>query len=464
MSFFLNSFNYAVIVSSVGSGFSILIDTTKAGTTTNTQFNLALASSTSYDFNIDWGDNVIESYTSSNTTGYTHTYPVSGTYLISIGERTVGGFPRVFYNSAGDRLKLLNITRFGGNQFGNNWSGSFDGCTNLQISATDYTTAKTQNITNFNSAWKNCTSLTAFPLIDTSKGTTFNSTWSNCNKLTSFPAINTLSGTTFFGAWSSCRSLSSFPLLDFTTPRIWQTLPGGDPFRSSFNGCTSLTSFDCKINCIPSIPTNVGFADGWSYCTSLTKMAAITAAGAFQRTWNQCTSLKSFDLPSILYVCGDEASGNLPSATFKNCYLLTNLPTLITSGTNALGYNASNDGTFTNCRSLTSFPFIDTSNVKWFYGTWQGCISLSASDFPTLDMSKMTDGTNCFDGVKLTTTSYSALLTALSATNINNTVTFHGGNSTFNTPGSAARAFLTRSTALGGRGWTITDGGYQAGT
>ena len=95
---------------------------------------------------------------------------------------------------------------------------------------------------------------------------------------------------------------------------------------------------------------------------------------------------------------------------------------------------------------------------------WQNCYSLSASEFPTLNMSKMTNGTSCFEGVKLTTSSYSALLTSLSATNVNNSVTFHGGNSTFNTPGSAAGAFLTRSTGVGGRGWIITDGGYQTGT
>lgn len=30
-----------------------------------------------------------------------------------------------------------------------------------------------------------------------------------------------------------------------------------------------------------------------------------------------------------------------------------------------------------------------------------------------------------------------------------------------NTPASAARSFLTKAIVDGGRGWTITDGGYQ---
>jgi hypothetical protein len=249
--------------------FALQIDTTKTGTTTNTQFNLALRSSTSYDFDIDWGDNIVETYTSSNTTGYNHTYPAAGIYTVTIAERSLGGFPGVFYNNTGDRRKILNIAQFGGNQFGTNWSDAFNGCLNLQISATDFATTRTQNVTSFANAWSSCTSLATFPLIDTSKGQSFQS-------------------------------------------------------------------------------------------------------------------------------------------------------------------------------------------------TWQNCYSLSASEFPTLNMSKMTNGTNCFAGVKLTTTSYSALLTSLCATNFNNSVTFHGGNSNYNSTVprvTASRNFLVTPIVSGGRGWTITDGG-----
>jgi len=240
--------------------FALQIDTTKTGTTTNTQFNLALRSSTSYDFDIDWGDNIVETYTSSNTTGYNHTYPAAGIYTVTIAERSLGGFPGVFYNNTGDRRKILNIAQFGGNQFGTNWSDAFNGCLNLQISATDFATTRTQNVTSFANAWSSCTSLATFPLIDTSKGQSFQS-------------------------------------------------------------------------------------------------------------------------------------------------------------------------------------------------TWQNCYSLSASEFPTLNMSKMTNGTNCFAGVKLTTTSYSALLTSLCATNFNNSVTFHGGNSNYNSTVprvTASRNFLVTPIVSGG--------------
>ena len=496
--------------------FALSVNTANAGSTTSTQFNLALAPSTSYDFNIDWGDNVIESYTSSNTTGYTHTYPVSGTYLISIGERTIGGFPKVYYNGTGDSLKLLNITQFGGNQFGADWTRSFRGCANLQISATDFATAKTQNITNFDYAWYNCTSLASFPLIDTSKGTYFDNTWAictsltafplidtskgtyfgytwggctsltafplidtssgtnftftwyNCNKLKDFPAINTLSATLLGGCWSNCSSLTSFPVL--STPNVAALFSGNT--GGAWESCTSLSLF-------PLIDTSkvTNFIRTWQNCTSLTVFPLIdTSKGtSFNSTWYNCNKLKGFPLINTL-------SGTNFTSTWNNCTSLTAFPLIDTSK----GTYFTN--TWFNCTSLTAFPLIDTSKGTSFYGTWfncnklkdfpaistlngtdftstwQNCISLSASEFPTLNMSKMTNGTNCFNGVKLTTTSYSSLLTSLCATNFNNTVTFHGGNSTFNTPGSAAKVFLTKSIANGGRGWTITDGGYQAGT
>jgi hypothetical protein len=845
--------------------FALSVNTANAGSTTSTQFNLALRSLTNYDFDVDWGDGVVETYTSSNTTGYTHTYPSAGTYTVTIAERSLGGFSGVYYNSTGDRLKILNITQFGGNQFGTDWSNAFYACQNLQISAPDFATAKTQNITTFNNTWYGCTSLTAFPLIDTSKGTNFSATWFNCNKLKDFPAINTSSGTNFNNTWYGCTSLTAFRLIDTSKgtnfentwyncnnlpsfpaintvsatnlKRTWaynsvlkdfpliqvpncKSFPGtwsycsvltsfpnidfsnatnfgnegGTTATGIFEGCRSISSFnipfsatrnvtgfdraflwcdnlsavpfldyskgttfyatwmgpnniktitgnltlsagqnftqawrDCRlINSFPETynfssatnfsyawygctslrefnnlyaPKATNFSYAWQNCTSLStvnlNLSAATdltqawlsctslktfqlsapnvnnfnstwqncyslrefnntnlyapKANDFNQAWQNCTSLstvnlnlsaatiisgawygntnlKNFNLTAVgggtnfsfaWYGCTtlrefnntnlyapkatnfsyawqnctslstvnlnlsaatnfngawlgctslktfqlsapnvnnftntwnnctsltafpliDTSKGTNFTSTWANCNKLTSFPAINTlSGTSFGGtwYNCTsltafplidtssatgnlentlvNQGTWagcsslisfpaintknitsfqrawggcnkltsfpaintlsgtsfgfawTDCSSLTSFPLIDTGNSWQFRETWRNCISLSASEFPTLNMSKMTNGTNCFNGVKLTTTSYSSLLTSLCATNFNNTVTFHGGNSTFNTPGSAAKVFLTTSIANGGRGWTINDGGYQAGT
>jgi hypothetical protein len=208
------------------------------------------------------------------------------------------------------------------------------------------------------------------------------------------------------------------------------------------------------LSSFPLIDTSKGsnFIFTWRNCVSLSSFPLIdTRSGTdFFFCWENCP-LTSFPLIN---------TGNAVSLSnaWNGCNKLTTFPAISTP--KVIDFN----NTWNNCSSLTSFPFIDTSNSGFFLGTWMGCVSLSASDFPTLNLSKLTEGTDCFNGVKLTTSSYSALLTSLCATNFNLNVPFHGGNSTFNTAGSAAKVFLTKDVADGGRGWIITDGGYETGT
>jgi hypothetical protein len=249
-------------------------------------------------------------------------------------------------------------------------------------------------------------------------GAIWNSAFSGCTAMNinaqDFANTKTQNVTAFQGAFNNCRSLTSFPLIDTSK---------GSNFIFTWRNCVSLSSF-------PLIDTRSGtdFFFCWENCP-LTSFPLINTGNAFSlsHAWVGCNKLTTF--PAI-------------------------------STPKVIDFNSS----WLNCSSLTSFPFIDTSNSGFFPSTWRGCISLSASDFPTLNLSKLSVGTDCFNGVKLTTSSYSALLTSLCATNFNLNVPFHGGNSTFNTAGSAARVFLTTPVANGGRGWIINDGGYQAGT
>jgi hypothetical protein len=251
-------------------------------------------------------------------------------------------------------------------------------------------------VRNFDHTWSNCTSLTSFPLIDTSKGNNFEGTWSSCTSLKTFPVINMLSATNINNTW---------------------------------NGCTSLTAFPAALSSFPN------------------------HSGALWQTWVNCYALKSFPVISIPKVTSFRQ-------TWANCTSLVNFPLFDTSNIIDMGAPwGAGWGAWAGCFSLTAFPHLDTSNCTSFWATWQDCKNLSASNFPTLNMSKMTNGTNCFAGVKLTTSSYSSLLTSICATNFNTGVTFDGGLSTYNTPASAARVFLVNT-----KGWTITDGGYQVGT
>ena len=220
------------------------------------------------------------------------------------------------------------------------------------------------SVTDFTSAWRDCNSLTSFPLIDTSSGTSFGAAWYACSSLTSFPAINTSSGTLFWNTWQNCSSLTSFPALDTSSGTI---------FQSAWQGCTSLTSF-------PAINTSSGtnFSYAWYNCTSLTSFPLIdTSSGTdFNSAWRNCNSLTSF--PAL-----DTSSGTNFNSSWRNCSSLTSFPALDTSSGTAFN-NAWN-----NCDSLTSFPLIDTSLGTSFRFAWKLCRGLTS--FPLINTSS---GTN----------------------------------------------------------------------
>jgi len=71
----------------------------------------------------------------------------------------------------------------------------------------------------------------------------------------------------------------------------------------------------------------------------------------------------------------------------------------------------------------------------------------------------MSNGTFMFLGVTLSTAPYDAILANSFANNVNNSVTFHGGNSKYAESGKAVRDVLTAAP----RSWTITDGGFEPG-
>jgi hypothetical protein len=207
--------------------FIFTVKTDNAGTSGTNQFTLPTTGS-GFNCIVEWGDGTSNAY--SGTMGSpTHTYPSVGTYEIKIS----GVFPRIFFNNAGDRLKIREIKNLGVYAGGATLQTSaFFACNNLIINSP--TLGFFGNVTNFQDAWRNCSSLTSFPLLNVSSGTNFSSAWLGCSSLTSFPLLNVSSGTNFTNAWRSCTSLTSFPLLNVSS---------GTNFAEAWRLSTSLTSF-----------------------------------------------------------------------------------------------------------------------------------------------------------------------------------------------------------------------------
>lgn len=363
--------------------------------TATNEFRLKLLPSTAYNFSVDWGDGSVEIFNQTtsateNLAGITHAYSTPGIYTVSVSENTPGGFPRIYYN-------------------GNTDTSS----NNDDVKITGITQWGTIKWTSFADAFEGCGNLTSVINDTGSYLSGSNSFWrafSSCSKMQNYPSfVNTYNSTNFATCFNGNVALRTIASLDTSK---------STNFGSMFQSCTALDYIPLMDT---SKVTNFGYF--MFDCQNLSYLPSInTSLGSdFTYSWYNCKNLKSF-------------------------------PAINTAGTSSLV------GTWWGCSSLTAFPFINTSNVTNFSNTWDSCTGFTNNggvgyEFPLIDMSKMSIGTNCFANVKIHTTVYDAMLNNLSTNNTNINVTFHAGNSKYSTSAATARSNLVS------RGWSITDGG-----
>jgi hypothetical protein len=111
--------------------FIFTIDTTKAGSASDT-FILPCGNYKVYNAVIDWGDGSTSDITTYNDADLTHIYSSSGVYKISIS----GHFPWIYFNNAGDKLKVISIDNWGLNDW-DAFDRAFYGCSNMVVNAID---------------------------------------------------------------------------------------------------------------------------------------------------------------------------------------------------------------------------------------------------------------------------------------------------------------------------------------
>ncbi|MFY8169877.1 MAG: BspA family leucine-rich repeat surface protein [Candidatus Fonsibacter sp.] len=229
--------------SAISTDFIMTIDTTKAGSASNT-FILRCSNYGVYSAIIDWGDGSTSTITTYNDADLTHIYSVGGVYTVKIS----GHLPWIGFADTGDKLKVMSIENWGGNEW-ESFDNSFFGCSNMVVNALDV-----PNLSNL-------TYLSDGRLYRTFRGCTSISTISNFNQWDTSLIKFTV------GMFMGCTGLTSLDMsnMDFSICTSF----GSGTADSMFNGCTNLDIVnvtDMLINTSASVSVhsmfyNCGFFD-----------------------------------------------------------------------------------------------------------------------------------------------------------------------------------------------------------
>ena len=268
---------------------------------------------------------------------------------------------------------ILKIKLIGTNNITNmNWM--FSNCTSL-ISLSFISKGNTNNVTKMGGMFYNCTSLKYINDIskwNIEKVTNINRIFHGCTSLTSLPDIstwNTSEITNMRGMFSNCISLKSLPDISY-----WNTNKVIN-MSEMFSFCTSLTTLPDISNWNTNNVTNMrGMFD---QCFSLKSLPDISKWNTNKVTdlssmFSFCTSLNSLpDISKWNTNCVNDIS-NL----FYCCISLNSLPSI--SKWNTENITDMNE-IFSFCTSLNSLPDITKWNIKKISNIsriFYGCISL----------------------------------------------------------------------------------------
>ncbi len=110
--------------------FTTTWQTNNPGTSNNTSITIP-TTGPGYDYDVDWNnDGVFDEF--GITGNVTHDFGFPGVYTIKIK----GDFPRINFENLGDKLKIVDISRWGNIEW-ESMATAFRGCANLGYSATD---------------------------------------------------------------------------------------------------------------------------------------------------------------------------------------------------------------------------------------------------------------------------------------------------------------------------------------
>lgn len=374
-SYFHSSFAHAY----GANAFVMSVKTDNPGTSNATSFTIPITGA-GYSYNVDCNDDGINEV-SARTTSYTCVYGAAGTYTVAI----TGTFPRIYFNNAGDRQKLLDIKQWGTGAW-TSMANAFYGCNNLQITATD--TPNLTVATSLSNMFLNATALT---------GASANWNWSTGN-------ITTMNGM-FQGAPAFNQPIGSWDTSKVTT------------MASMFLGATA---FNQPL-------------DNWNTAALITMTSMFSGATAFNGSVTGWDVSKVTNMSSVFQ---SASSFNQPLESW-NVGAVTNMTsmfnTAIAFNQPLNNWNTSNVTTmremFRGARAFNSaISNWDTSKVTSMYYMFSGAQSFN-QPVGAWNTSSVTSMSRMFEGA----TPFNQPLNDWDVSNVTDMNTMFGGTS-FNQP------------------------------
>jgi surface protein len=487
--------------------FVIAVKTDNAGTSSSTQFTIPTVGG-GYNYDVDCDNDGTDEATA-RTGNYTCSYAAPGTYTVRIKDNTGfgTGFPRIFFNNGGDRLKLLTIEQWGTGKW-TSMQRAFASCANLGGQASD--SPDLSSVTDMSSMFYGATSFNQdIGSWNTASVTNMSQMFYGASSFNqNIGSWNTASVTNmsemFLNAYAFNQDIGSWNTASVTNmSRMFYGVSSFNQDIGSWN-TASVTNMSRMFYIATSFNQNIG---GWNTASVTSMFQMFVNATAFNQnigSWNTASvtnmngmfyGASSFnqdigswntasvtDMGFMFYVASafNQNIGSWNTASVTNMHAMfsvagsfnQNIGSWNTASVTDMGYMFYVASSFNqnigswNTASVTNMSGMfqgagafnqnigswNTASVTNMNGMFYGASSFN-QNIGSWNTASVTDMGYMFYGVTLSTANYDALLIGWDAQALTSGVSFSGGNSKY-CAGAAARSNMISSDL-----WVITDGG-----
>lgn len=411
---------------------------TSAGSTGSTEVRLPFTATGTYDCTVYWGDGDSTIITFYDLDSITHNYLSSGIYDITIK----GDFEGWKFNNGGDILKITEISSWGGLVIDDN--SAFEGCANLEVTALGSFGVNTSDLSQ---TFRSCGAIDSLDLdtLNLNGVLLLNEFFYGCNQLQKVNSsswdISTI--TNISNLFAFCSIIDTIYATNWDVSNV-------SNFLAMFQACATLEYIDVS-NWVTTSATNM--SQVFKGCNSIDNLDIsgfdLNGVTTIDEMLGSCGSLSTIDVSQW-----DVSTVQDMDNVFRYC---TSLDTIgvnnwVTTSVNTMS------AMFIGCSQLDSIDVSgwDTDLVTNMSYTFYNCTSLTEIGLDSWNVTGATTMQSMLSGVTLTTSNYDNILVNFDSQSVNNSVQFHGGNSTYTSSGAGGTA---RTNLINDHSWVITDGG-----